>query len=128
MPTRPIEVEVRSADAVTWGGQTKPRLQVVSFKPVSKNTLRGFTSVQFASRLRLLDCLVHVHPNGREWVAVPGKLVLDEDGRHKREINGKPYVPIAEGCHRQIPDRFSQIVLGLLREKYPGALNDGGAP
>jgi hypothetical protein len=102
------------------------RLAVVGFKPMRRNTLRGFVSVQFASGLRLFDRPVHVHPNGRSWVSLPGKPLLDEEGRHKRDANGKPaYVPMAERRDRATSDRFSEIVIGLLRERYSAAL-DGG--
>lgn len=82
--------------------------------------------MQFASGLRLLDCPVHLHPNGRSWVALPGRPVLSESGIHKRDANGKTqYVPMAEWKDKSTSDRFSEIVIALLRERVPEAL-DGG--
>lgn len=98
--------------------QPPAKLALIGFRAVRKNTLRGFVSVEFGSGLRLFDCAVHVHPTGRAWVALPGKPVLDEDGRHKRDVNGKPtYVPIAEWRDRATSDRFCEIVIAQLRER-----------
>jgi hypothetical protein len=61
-------------------------ITVGSFRPVRKNTLIGFFSVSFGS-LQINDCSIHRHANGTTWVvALPGKPVLDQDGRHKRDV------------------------------------------
>jgi hypothetical protein len=42
---------------------------------------------------------------------------------HKRDANGKPqYTPMAAWKDKETGDRFSEIVIGLLVEKFPDAL------
>jgi len=124
MPPRSTTEQLRAGEAATWGGMPKPKLRVLSFRPVRRNTLFDFVTVRFGSRLKLNDCLVHLHLNGRAWVALPGKPVMDEHGRHKRDANGKPaYVPMGEWRDRATSDRFSEIGSGFLRERFPRALN-----
>jgi hypothetical protein len=103
------------------GGKPKPKLQLVSFKPMRRNALVGFAVIRFVSGLKLNDCPVHLHPNGRVWVSLPGKPVIDEDGRQKRDAKGKPaYVPVAEWSDRATS---AELVIGLLRERFPDALD-----
>jgi hypothetical protein len=82
---------MNAATRAVWGGQPpKPAgLQVIDFRPMVKNTLRGFASVQFGSGLRILDCPVHVHTNGRAWVGLPAKPITDEAGQVRRDERGK---------------------------------------
>jgi hypothetical protein len=97
-------------------------ISVTGFKPVHKNTLRGFVSVTYGS-LTLHDCPVHVHTSGRAWIGLPGKPQLDSEGRQKRDVNGKPaYTPFAEWANREVSDRFSLEVIEQLRQRYPNAL------
>jgi hypothetical protein len=99
-----------------------------SLRPLKKNTPRGFCTVSFGA-LWIIDCTIHVHANGRAWVGLPGKPVLDEAARHKREPNGKwVYVPMAEWRDRDASDRFSAAVLEILKQKYPHALDGEDAP
>jgi hypothetical protein len=73
------------------------RLRLVSFKAVPKGPLRGFCTVELPPGLILSDLPVMIG-NAGLWVALPGKPVLDETGRHKRDVNGKPeYQPMADG-------------------------------
>jgi hypothetical protein len=127
MSHRPTEAELRATDAASWGGKPAAKLRVISFKKMRRNTLRGFATVQLGSGLRLFDCPVHLHANGRAWVALPGRPVLSESGSHKRDPNGKlQYVRVAEWPDRTTSDRFSKIVIALLLEMHPNAL-DGWA-
>jgi hypothetical protein len=125
-PSRPTEAELRAGTAMAYGGDKPvPKLQVISFKRMRRNTLRGFVSVQFSSGLRLLDCPVHVRLGGRTWVALPGKPLVGEDGRQKRDANGKTqYVPMAEWRDHATGDRFSELVIALLLERFPNALDE----
>jgi hypothetical protein len=53
-----------------------------------------------------------------------------EAGCHKRDPStGKlAYVPMAEWCDRPISDRFSELVITLLREGWPDVLGEDAAP
>jgi hypothetical protein len=105
---------------------SKP-LQILAFRPLRKGTLAGFVSVEFGNGLQLVDCTVHAHPGGRQWVGLPGKPWVDpESGQlHRDPRTGKvSYVAIAKWRDPDIADRFSEIVINQPRQR--GDL-DGGA-
>jgi hypothetical protein len=118
----PTQAELRRAEQL-WG-QPSPeirpasdtrRLQLVEFKPVVKNSLRGFATVTF-SGLEIADVSVHAK-NGRAWASLPSKPQLDAQGQHRRDPNGKPlYSAILKWRSRDLADRFSGAVVELLRE------------
>ncbi|HEY1430796.1 MAG TPA: hypothetical protein VGF39_04090 [Stellaceae bacterium] len=99
------------------------RLRLVSFKEVVKGSLRGFCTVELPPGLIVTDLPVMIGNNGSPWVALPGRPVLDETGRQKRDVNGKAeYQPILRWASRELSDRFSARVISLIDEQYPGAL------
>ena len=56
-------------------------------------------------------------------VAIPGIKRLNRDGTPARDANGKPvYDPIIEFANRAAADRFSAMVLELVRRDHPNAL------
>jgi DNA-binding cell septation regulator SpoVG len=100
----------------------KAQLRLVSFKVMAKGQLRGFCTVELPPGLILSDLPVLLGNDGF-WVALPGKPVLDETGRQKRDINGKAeYQPIGKWTSRELSDRFSARVISLIDERYPGVL------
>jgi hypothetical protein len=118
-----------AAVAVGFGDRPAPRqLRLVAFKPLRKNSLRGFASVwvplwQSMTGLTIRDCPVLVSA-GRAWVALPGKPQIDPDGRQKKDVSGKPaYVAILEWDSREVSDRFSAGIIALVRAAHPGALD-----
>jgi hypothetical protein len=86
--SRPADA-LRRGEVATWGPRPA-RMRLVSFKPVVKNSLRGFATVEFPPGLILRELPVLIGVNGRAWVALPGKPVLDENGHQKRDVKGKP--------------------------------------
>lgn len=105
----------------------KPLLRLVSFKPLRKNTLRGFATVELPIGLKISDIPILIGKNG-PWAALPSKPQVGPDGAQRRD-NGKPlYVPILEWRDRELSNRFSNAVIELVREAEPDALDDGGAP
>ncbi len=83
-------------------------------------------TVELPIELKLVDCPVLVS-NGKAWASLPSKPVLDRDGRHKTNANGKPaYAAICEWRSRELSDRFSQVVTAAIRQLYPGALDEAG--
>ncbi|MFI4948007.1 MAG: hypothetical protein ACHQC9_04335 [Alphaproteobacteria bacterium] len=86
--------------------------------------MRGFATIELPSGLVLHQCPVFRGSDGKAWVALPAKPVLDRDGRHRHDINGKPqYAPVAEWRSRAIADRFSAAIIELVRTAHPGALD-----
>jgi len=100
------------------------RMRPISFKPLVKNSLRGFATVELPIGLKISDIPVLVS-NGKAWAALPSKPVVDKDGQHKRDVNGKPqYGTLFEWAYRDLSDRFSQTVIALVRAEHPAALDD----
>jgi hypothetical protein len=107
------------------------QFQVISFHPLRRNTLAGFATVRFSSGLILHDRAVHVHPGAKGgWVGLPATPIIDtKSGQAQRDPRGKiVYAAIAEWSERQIGDRFSEIVVGIIRERWPEAFDAGGEP
>jgi hypothetical protein len=100
----------------------KPSVTCQDWRPLAKNTLRGFARIRIAE----LDLIVHdvaVHQkNDRSWAALParpwvkdGAVVLDDDGKVK-------YSPIIEFARVETRNAFSARVVQALLGAYPGAL------
>jgi hypothetical protein len=46
---------------------------------------------------------------------LPGKALIDEQGRRKRDAEGKLlYVPVAQWRDRAISDRFSELMIAMI--------------
>jgi hypothetical protein len=121
----------RRAANATWGDPVppaaeRPRMKLLSFKPHVKNTLRGFVDLELGIGLQIPECSLHVK-NGRAWVGVPVKPMVDADGRHMVGQTGKKlYRPVLAWRDKRLSDAFDKAVIKLVLEKHPGAL-DGGA-
>jgi hypothetical protein len=126
MPRSPSQADLRGGEAATWGAKPaspiRPKMRLISWKPLVKNSLRGFAEFEFPSGLRLIACPVLVS-HGRAWVSLPSKPVLDQTGYQKRAINGKPvYVPVVQWRDRDLQARFSAAAIELIRVAHPGGL------
>jgi hypothetical protein len=51
-PHRPSQAQLRRGEAATWGGPSPPRpaMRLLGWKPVIKNSLRGFADVELVRR------------------------------------------------------------------------------
>lgn len=95
---------------------------ILAWRPLTRNTLRGFATVRLGAALKINDVAVHRHENGRCWAAMPSKPVILPDGSAKIGDNGKQiYVPILEWTDRAASDRFSESVVAALEFDHPGA-------
>lgn len=105
--------------------QTRPSgITVLGWKAVKKNTLLGFMTVRLPSGLIITDITVHVL-NGKTWVSLPGKPMLDRDGQAMRDpVTGKPkFTKILEWADKATADRFSAAVITALEAEHPEALS-----
>jgi hypothetical protein len=99
-------------------------MRLVSWKPMVKNSLRGFATVQLPIGLTIKDVPV-LASSGKFWAALPSKPVLDAEGWHVKP-DGKPqYAAILEWRDRALADRFSATVVELVRQAHPDDLADG---
>ncbi len=79
----------------SWGDRPdRPRMRLLSWKPMRKGTLRGFATVELPIGLRIFDCPVLTAKNG-PWAVLPSKPVLDADGQHVKPGGRKgQYAPV----------------------------------
>ena len=92
----------------------KQAFRASSWRPHLSGTLRGFFDLRLPSGLVIHDLTAH-EMNGRRWVAMPGKPLLDSDGRHRTYDRGKKaYVATLEIPDRDRRDKFTEQALAAL--------------
>jgi hypothetical protein len=125
--THHSEQDLRRAEAASWGArpETTParpkKMTLLSWKPLVKNSLRGFASVELPIGLKIFDVPVMIS-SGKAWAALPSKMQMLRDGQPRRDGNGngKPlYTPILEWRDRDLADQFSEAVVALVDAAYP---------
>jgi hypothetical protein len=96
---------------------------LVEWKPVVKNSLRGFATVRLGKSLQISECLV-LASNGRLWVNLPGKPQFDRDGHPVLDQRGKQkYSALLQWRDKAAADRFSEAVIAAIRAEHgPEAL------
>jgi hypothetical protein len=119
-----------SPDAATraaWGAKptgapARPRMRLISWRPLAKGSLRGFATIELPIGLVIAEVPIFA-TSGRVWASLPSKPQVDKDGQHKRDVNGKlAYEAILRWRSRDLSDRFSSAVIALINEHHPGAL------
>jgi hypothetical protein len=90
--------------------------------PRRSNTLHGFADVLLEqTHLRIYDCAVH-EKNGRRWVGLPARPMIDREGMALRDEDGKTrYTRILEVDTREAGDEFSKNVVAAVLAHSPGA-------
>jgi hypothetical protein len=102
---------------------------IEKFRPVVKNTLRGFIDVQMTSiRLVVRDIALHYF-HDHWWVSLPAKPMFATDGTPIINVRtGKQdYFAFLKFDTREAHDSFERQVLAALREAHPETLGEGGA-
>jgi hypothetical protein len=108
-------------------GVERPRLRITEWRPLHKNTLRGFCVIELPSGLIVREISVHTK-NGKRWASLPSRPMLDADGRQVVNHAGKKqYAALLGWRDRDLADRFSAAVVEAVRAAHPDAL-DGGDP
>jgi hypothetical protein len=126
-PRAPSQKELRRGGAM-WGAPpdaapARPKMQLVSWKPVVRGSLRGFATVALPIGLKIHDVPVLVGKNG-PWASLPCKPQIDRDGRQKTDANGKAaFATVLEWRTRQLSERFSEAVVALVRAAHSGDLD-----
>ena len=59
---------------------TPKRIEVIAFRELIKNTLRGFLTLSLPTGMVLHDCTYHVREDGRPWIGFPGRQYTGKDG------------------------------------------------
>lgn len=100
----------------------KLTLECLEFKPVHRNTLRGFAQIRVAEmRLTVYDVALH-DKGGARWVQLPAKPQL-KDGQSVKDERGKPaYFKVLEfdndEVRRAFSDRAIQAVLAFAPDAF----------
>jgi hypothetical protein len=104
-------------------GMSDAGIAIIAWKPLTKNTLRGFAAVRLRNGLLINDVTVHTS-HGKAWASLPSKPIVGADGQAQRdrETGKLRYVPILEWPDRSVADRFSAAVIDAIEAQYPGAV------
>jgi hypothetical protein len=120
----PTEAELRAGERAVWGDRPT-RMRVISFRPLVRNTLRGFIEIELPSGLRVREISIH-ESHGKRWAGLPARPVLTADGRHSVLNGKKQYASLLEWKSRDLSDEFSRRIIQLVQERHPEAFNDSG--
>jgi len=94
---------------------------LLEWKPMVRNTLRGFAKVRLGKAMVMRDVAVHCS-SGKRWAQAPSKPVIDREGLAKKDDRGKiQYVPVIEWADRETADSFSEGVIEAVEREHPGA-------
>jgi DNA-binding cell septation regulator SpoVG len=86
---------------------TTSAFRVKSWRPYSKNTLRGYLTLKLPSGLVINDISLH-EKNGSRWTSMPAK---------QYELNGeKTWAPLIEFSDRESRESFQQLALEAISE------------
>jgi hypothetical protein len=87
----------------------RPQTPVASdWKAFSKNTLKGFFTLQLPSGMVIHGLTAHVKGESR-WIGLPGQKFVKTDGTTS-------YTPVIEFTDRLTADRFRDLALAALKE------------
>ena len=101
---------------------------LLAWKPLVRNSLRGFAKVRIGRALVLHDVTLHVQ-DGKRWASVPSKPQIDASGTALRDDRGKiKYAPVVEWLDRDARDAFSEGIIAAVERDYPGATAANAAP
>lgn len=101
----------------------KPQLTLESWRPVVKNTLRGFASVRLpvGGGTALIIKELSVHRKGDYvWVGFPAKPRISQGGQVMKDQDGKiQYDNLIQWTEKEHGDLFSARVVELIKQFHP---------
>ena len=111
------------------GEPVKPMpVKLLGWRPLVRNTLRGFADVRLGKSLVIHEIGLHAKGPSR-WCGLPGKPQIDGAGNVRRGTNGKPlYVPILEWADKAAATAFSHAVVAAVLAEHPDALDGEAQP
>lgn len=83
--------------------------EILEFKPLTKNTLRGFFSVRLPSQMIIHNLTLHEKGASR-WVGMPAQKYAKQGG-------ATGWTPIIEFAAREASDKFRDFCLAALDAK-----------
>ena len=103
--------KAKPADPLPGDGHRS--ITIAGWKPLSKNTLRGFFSATLPSGMVIHNLTLH-EKNGARWVGLPSREWTTDTGE-------KNYAKLIEFADRHIANRFRDHVLEALDRHLAGA-------
>jgi len=99
-----------------------PQIKVDEWKPLHRNSMRGFMTATLPSGMVLHDIVVHVS-DGKPWAAPPSKPMIGRDGVAMKDAAGKArYSPIISFTDKATRERWSSSMIAALTAAHPDAL------
>jgi hypothetical protein len=132
---RPTDTQLRISERAAWGAppdgvnrsERRRQAKLKKWTPHRSGALVAFFSIEMSSGLIINDARLMRGKNGY-WIALPAVKQVDREGQPRTDANGKPlYNPVIELADRATADRFCDLVVELVRVKYPRALDGEGA-
>jgi hypothetical protein len=100
--------------------------RIFDWRPLRKNSLLGFVSVELPSGMTIADVVILTGANG-PWASPPAKPQIDRTGAVVKGPNGKTvYLPIINFISKERRSAFSDHVIAALRLAHPDALEELG--
>jgi hypothetical protein len=107
-----------------------PSFKLTQFRPVAKNTLKGFASgrLDFGDGIAFEITEVAAHQrDGREWANWPSRPLVDRDGQVMRDENGRIRysAPLIRPADRAAAARIEAAIIAAVRRAHPEVFGDG---
>jgi hypothetical protein len=97
---------------------TGPRLRLLEWRPLSRNSLSGFATVELLNGLTISNISVHLS-HGKTWASLPTRPQINSDGTARRGEDGRViYNPVLKWPDRALQDGFSGAVVQALGAAY----------
>ena|ERR1700722_12579493 len=98
---------------------------IEEFRPIIRNTLRGFARVRMPSGVIFHD--VSVHQKGEIlWASPPSKPAMGRDGSQIKRDGKLTWAPIITFATKEVRDSFSSAVVNALRAARPEVFDAPG--
>jgi hypothetical protein len=114
-----VRVSIPPSATAQRSKPTPPCMALLEFKPLVKNTLRGFAVLDVPPGIIVREFSIH-EKNGKRWASLPAKPMLDADGKQIVNHAGhKQYAAPLGWRTRELADRFSARVIELVIAAHP---------
>jgi hypothetical protein len=135
-PTHPTAASLRRGESAAWGEKprsalVKPKLRIISGKPIVKGALRfvGTVGLPIGDGELKITGVMAFSSHRKSWANLPSTPVLDRNGAHKTDETGKKvYAPLVEWSSKELRARFSAAVVDLVKQQFPNAFDDESPP
>lgn len=94
-------------------------LVLLEWKPLNRNSLRGFATIRLGKALKISDVGVHCAA-GKRWASMPSKVQVSGDTVLKDERGKTKYIPLITWLDRESADKFSDAVIEAVEAMHPG--------